>query len=429
MTEFRLLRRGDRGTQVQLLQLGLTRAGFAVKTDGIFGEETERRLMEFQKRVSASVDGIAGAKTWEKIKPYLVGYTYRTIRRGDTLYKIAMENNSSVELIEVANRSIDPLNLRTGEKLTVPFNYPVVPTDIAFTSTVLELTLEGIGARYPFVQIKAVGRSVMGKKLYAVKVGTGERQVFYNASHHGNEWITTPVLMKFLEEYAHTIAVGGRLEGENAWELYRSTALYIMPMVNPDGVDLVTGELSSGDFYDRAVKISRNYPDIPFPNGWKANISGIDTNLQYPAGWENAKKIKFAQGYISPAPRDYVGEYPLQAPESRAVFDFTISRNFSFTLSYHTQGEVIFWQYLDFNPPGAYAAALEFSRLSGYAVADVPYASGFAGYKDWFIYKYNRPGYTIEAGKGISPLPLEDFDGIYKANRGILISALAAGLQ
>ena len=426
MAEFRLLRRGDRGPQVQLLQLGLTRAGFAVNADGIFGEETERRLKEFQRSASVSADGIAGGITWEKIRPYLVGYTTHTVRRGDTLYRIAMEHNSSVELIEAANRNVDPLNLRPGERLTVPFNYPVVPTDIAFTSTVLELTLEGIGARYPFVQIRAVGRSVMGKRLYAVKVGGGEKQVFYNASHHGNEWITTPVLMKFLEEYAHAAAVGGSLEGARVWELYSRAALYIMPMVNPDGADLVTGELSSGSFYDQAVKISRDYPDIPFPNGWKANISGIDPNLQYPAGWENAKKIKFAQGYVSPSPRDYVGEYPLQDPESRAVFDFTVSHNFALTLSYHTQGEVIFWQYLDYNPPGAYETAQEFSRLSGYAVADVPYASGFAGYKDWFIYKYNRPGYTIEAGKGVSPLPLEDFDGIYKANRGILVSALAA---
>lgn len=43
------------------------------------------------------------------------------------------------------------------------------------------------------------------------------------------------------------------------------------------------------------------------------------------------------------------------------------------------------------------------------------------GYKDWFIQIYNRPGYTIEAGLGENPLPISQFDKIYKDNIGILI--------
>ena len=87
-------------------------------------------------------------------------------------------------------------------------------------------------------------------------------------------------------------------------------------MVNPDGVDIVTGEIASGRFYEQAKSIAAQYPSIPFPSGWKANIDGIDLNLQYPAGWEEAKKIKFSQGYTMPAPRDYVGSRPLEAPKA-----------------------------------------------------------------------------------------------------------------
>ena len=44
-------------------------------------------------------------------------------------------------------------------------------------------------------------------------------------------------------------------------------------MINLDGVDLVTGLLEPGSFgYNNAQKISFNFPDIPFPSGWKANI-------------------------------------------------------------------------------------------------------------------------------------------------------------
>ena len=81
----------------------------------------------------------------------------------------------------------------------------------------------------------------------------------------------------------------------------------------------------------------------------------------------------------------------------------------------------------DPGPPGALALGQEFARLSGYALAETPYVSGFAGYKDWFIKTWRRPGFTIEAGKGENPLPLSQFEPIYNACLGILTTA-ALGL-
>ena len=65
----------------------------------------------------------------------------------------------------------------------------------------------------------------------------------------------------------------------------------------------------------------------------------------------------------------------------------------------------------------------EFARLSGYELADTPEESSYAGYKDWFIQRYRRPGYTIEAGAGTNPLPLDQFAEIYRDNLGILVTA------
>ena len=62
-----------------------------------------------------------------------------------------------------------------------------------------------------------------------------------------------------------------------------------------------------------------------------------------------------------------------------------------------------------------------FSTASGYLLGDVPYNSSFAGYKDWFLQEYRRPGYTIEAGIGENPLPISQFDTIYGNNIGILV--------
>lgn len=147
----------------------------------------------------------------------------------------------------------------------------------------------------------------------------------------------------------------------------------------------------------------------------------MDLNLQFPAGWEKAKDIKYSQGFTSPAPRDFVGYGPLTEPESLAIYSFTLEHNFRLVIAYHTQGEEIYWNFQNINPPQGFEIGQKFANSSGYLLTEVPYNSSFAGYKDWFIQTYNRPGYTIEAGLGENPLPLSQFSKIYKDNFGILV--------
>ncbi len=293
-----------------------------------------------------------------------------------------------------------------------------------FTYAVLIEELEKLKIQYPFLKVGDIGRSVMGKRIPYLKIGDGEKKVFYNASHHANEWITSLLLIEFVKEYLSAIKSNELIFGEKAQLIYERTTLFLVPMVNPDGVDLVNGVLE-GEKYKTVVKvIKETYPDIPFPNGWKANINGIDLNLQYPAGWEKAKKIKFSQGYTVPSPKNYVGKAPLSEPESKAVYDFTLENEFDLTISFHSQGKEIYYKYLDSEPTKSRDFAKCFEKVSGYEACDVPYMSSFAGYKDWFIKKYNKPSFTIEVGLGESPLPLLQFDEIYKDNLGILVSAL-----
>ena len=228
--------------------------------------------------------------------------------------------------------------------------------------------------------------------------------------------------MKFLEILCKAYVNNLNVFGYPAKYLFEKTSLYLVPMVNPDGVDLVTGNYPVNSQIIKNTKIiSDNFPDIPYPNGWKANIVGTDLNLQFPADWEQAKEIKFSQGYNKPAPRDYVGPGPLTAPEAISVYNFTLSSNFSLVISYHTQGKEIYWQFQDYTPEISKNIARAFSEVSGYAIADTPYNSSFAGYKDWFIQNYSKPGFTIEAGEGQNPLPISQFDEIYRDNIGILV--------
>ena len=294
--------------------------------------------------------------------------------------------------------------------------------DFIFSSDVLYENLNTLKIMYPFLITGSAGKSVLGKDIPYVRIGRGQKEVFYSASIHANEWITSIVLLEFLYEYCSAFQNNSTIWGFSARRLFETVSIYIMPMVNPDGVDLVTGAIRPNSAeYKQAQKIASNFPDIPFVDGWKANIRGIDLNLQFPAGWQNAREIKYAQGFTQPAPRDFVGYGPLTEPEALAIYNFTLRHNFRLILSYHSQGEVIYWQFQNYNPPGAFFIGTQFANVSGYSLESTPYNSSFAGYKDWFIQNYNRPGYTIEVGLGTNPLPITQFDRIYADNLGILV--------
>ena len=301
---------------------------------------------------------------------------------------------------------------------------PIVTTDIPITSQRNLELIRQITDAYPFVRSQVIGTTAFGRPIPALVVGTGPRKVLYTASHHANEWITSYILLKFAEELAAAIGSNGRVYGVPAKNIAAAATVYLVPLVNPDGVDLVTGAIAPGSLeYAIAAGLADNYPAIPFPDGWKANLLGVDLNLQYPAGWQQARQIKFAQGFTRPGPRDFVGRAPLTQLEARALAEFTETVDPELVLAYHSQGKEIYWQFGNIFVPGARELGEDFARTSGYTLADVPEASAYAGYKDWFIQKFRRPGYTIEVGEGENPLPLTQFEQIYRDNLGILVAA------
>lgn len=416
------LKEGDYGPNVEQLQSILKKIGFYDgKVDSKFGPLTKDAVLRFQKEFGLTPDGFVGKNTLNRLIPYINGYTYYIVQPGDTLYNIALKYNTNVNSILFANQNLDADNLQIGEAIIVPFG-EIVKTDISYTYNFMKSNLESLKIIYPFLQIGIIGRSVLNRPIPYVKIGRGKKQILYNSSIHANEWITASLTMKFIENFSKRYVKDEKIFGYKARSLFEQCSLYIIPMMNPDGVDLVTGYFKENDeVYNQAKKISQNYEEIPFPSGWKANIKGVDLNLQFPANWEEARNIKYEEGFSTPAPRDYVGIAPISQPEAVALYNFTTNNKFNLTISFHSQGKVIYWRYLDYLPEGSFEIAQEFSRVSGYELDDTPFRSSFAGYRDWFIQDFNKPGFTIEVGEGENPLPISQFNEIYSDIEGIFV--------
>ncbi|MDR2646642.1 MAG: peptidoglycan-binding protein, partial [Oscillospiraceae bacterium] len=336
----RTLKESDDGSLVELLQLALQRGKWSNDpVDGVFGARTKQTVERLQRSHDLESDGIVGEKTWAALHPLLTGFVTHQVSAHETLAEIAGHYDTSLQAVRTANPDIVPQNIQEGQKIKVPLPMAVVPTNIRWSSDLLGYVTEGLLARYPFLRHHTIGKSVMGRSLHQLSIGDGRRRVGYNASHHANEWITTPVLLKFLEQYALGVATNSDIGGVDYMRLYHSYTLDIVPMVNPDGVDLVTNALHPGSpEVESAAKIAAAFPALPFPEGWKANIEGVDLNLNYPARWEEAKRIKYRQGYTRPAPRDFVGMKPLDAPEAAAMHKRTLAAEYKLILAYHSQG-------------------------------------------------------------------------------------------
>lgn len=129
--------------------------------------------------------------------------------------------------------------------------------------------------KYSFINLSYIGNSVLGKPIPCIKFGNGNKEIFYSATYHANEWITSLILIKFIDDFCSAYSSNSTIYGYDSKKLFESCSVYIVPMVNPDGVDLVLDMYSLNSTpYLRAKSIANNYPSIPFPSGWKANING-----------------------------------------------------------------------------------------------------------------------------------------------------------
>ena len=316
------------------------------------------------------------------------------------------------ERIQVAN------SLMSHEgtiRLPVKIQHSIIDHTAPYSSSKCVNDMEILATIYPFLNMSSIGKSEQGQDIWELRIGVGPKKVHMNASMHANEWITSLVLMKWLNEYLISLTMGKNLGDCSALELFLECDLSLVMMVNPDGVDLVVnGPIE--DMKKELIKMNQGKEEFL---GWKANSRGVDLNNQFPANWEIEKERKRPTG---PAARDFPGSEPLTESEVKSLVTLVQKEQFDRVVSLHTQGEEFYWGYAGQEPEISSVMADELENRSGYKA--VRYIDSHAGFKDWFINQFKKPGFTLELGKGINPLPLSQFEKIYQDTKPILNACL-----
>ncbi len=263
------------------------------------------------------------------------------------------------------------------------------------------------------IQVQTIGTSEYGRKLYAIKVGNGRKNVLMTGAHHGREWITTLMLMKMIEKYASASTPNEQLKEVSVW---------FVPMLNPDGVTIQQGDLYKFPFFAKKKIKSMNHQSSDFSR-WKSNAMGIDLNRQYPSGWNELKETSNTPSY-----KNYKGTQPLESKEVKALVQFTEEIKPTIAVSYHSSGQEIFWQYKNGgNRIRDKQIAEKVAEATGYKLGMPKKEAIGGGYTDWFIDTHHLPALTIE----ICPLiedanpPLSTFAEEWERNKmvvGILVN-------
>lgn len=240
--------------------------------------------------------------------------------------------------------------------------------------------------------VSYLGTTILGYKIPMVHIGDGKAKVLIVASVHAREHITTKLLNKLMLLYDKKIAID------------------YVPVLNIDGVMLATNGLSivkDKELRKKLIDLNNGSDDFTL---WKANIAGVDINVNFDADWGEGE-----QNITHPASENYIGEAPNCEIETKAMVD-VLKNNYPLVAAYHSKGEVIYWGYEhNFRH---YKYAKKYADLVGYELTRSENSAG--GLKDYYALNYQGLGITVEIGEDRfpHPYPVEELDNLIKKHSG-----------
>ncbi len=282
--------------------------------------------------------------------------------------------------------------------------------------------LDELSFLHPAVQLSYIGSSVLGREIPLVTLGeqSAEKSVLYVATHHACENVCTSLLLKFLEEYVSLYEKNGTSYQINIKCLNKMRKIYIVPMLNPDGVEYrLNGVGENNPIKDRIIAYNEG-EDFSL---WQANARGVDLNHNYNAFFDEYKLLEKERG-ISAGKTKYSGEYPESEPETAALCNFIryVLPTLEGVISFHSQGEEIYYSSRGKLPKKSVHVSKILHKMTRYNLCEPSDTACYGGLTDYLITTHDIPSFTVECGKGKNPLPPAQISKIYTDIREMLFT-------
>ncbi len=297
----------------------------------------------------------------------------------------------------------------------------ILPMEHPMDSAALSSAVNQLAETYPILTVSGIGKSILGKEIPVLILGQGKKQLLYVGAHHGMEWITANLLLRFVNEFCEFYDLGRPVYRKNLTDLWQSYTIHVVPMLNPDGIDYaIHGIDPENPLRSRVISMNGGKEDF---GRWQANARGVDLNHNYDAGFDEYKKLEKENEIPCGAPTRFSGLAPESEPEVHALCNYIrFHAPLKAVLTLHTQGEEIYWKSHGKTVVGSEAAFRKLSLLCGYPLCEAEDLASYGGLTDWCIETCKIPAATLECGRGTNPLPISDFFPIYLRLREALFS-------
>ncbi len=230
------------------------------------------------------------------------------------------------------------------------------------------------------LNLRVIGKSVLRKPIFAYQLGkpTAPRRLLITAGMHAREWIGSLALQKWIQ---------------NRPRIPNDLCITAVICSNPDGVNLATGNLKTLSKKRQKFLIRTNHGSRDF-NLWKANIRGVDLNVNFDAGWGQGRS-----NLTIMAPANYIGPEPHSEPENRTLLHLIHQFHPTVSIAIHTKGNLIYYSRL--------ADKLQAEHLARLTNFQAELSTGsYGGLTDYLAMRCNIPAFTIELGDDNLPHPI-----------------------
>lgn len=242
------------------------------------------------------------------------------------------------------------------------------------------------------ISTEVIGKSELGKDLTLVKLGKGERIALVVSGFHSNESTAVNFTMRCIEEYAAAYySESGMYGNYNMKKLLDKFTLYIVPMVNPDGLEIVNCNVLPP--WTNGVEPESGHIGVDWRNEYTANANGVNLNRNFPFRWDQI--ISSTEG---PHINLYKGETEGSESETQALVKLCSEHEFEWMFSMHVRGYYIFWRdEYSKSVPGDYELAIKLRDVCGYKLLGPSKIKNLGGgFENWFRAEYKRPGFCVE---------------------------------
>ncbi len=241
--------------------------------------------------------------------------------------------------------------------------------------TQLQADLTALEERYPqLIRVYSLGETAEGRSIPAFDFGRGDREVVLISSMHACEHIATNVVMYLTDQYCQGYQADGEWNGVRYRDILDQVTFRILPMGNPDGIELAQKGLWA--VKDPDAILAMGYGEDHDFSDWKSNIRGVDLNANFSHKWGIRDEI------TGPCDAGWCGPGPLSEPEAQAMQKLLDDSDWCMFISLHIRGEVIYW--LDTDTLMLYDAhypiARRLSNALGYGLMGAEDVSDRGGY-------------------------------------------------